>query len=128
VRKETKHKLIIIITAKKSFPIATVAEMEKSQNGEENSQLNLSNDGSICGYDSLHHLLKDNLNPRLFQVILLSNQSLLLLLYQYLYFNFIGSCSSYMTLTFLDYVFIAIVSEQLSDFIFHSHVLAFGYY
>jgi len=92
VRKKTKHKLIIIIiiiTEKKTFPITTLAEMEKSQNGEENAQLNLSNDGSICGYDSLHHLLKDNLKPHHFQVILLSNQ-LLSLLYTSI---FIGSCS-----------------------------------
>jgi hypothetical protein len=32
--------------------------MEKFQNGEKNDQQ--LNDASICGYDSLHHLLKDN--------------------------------------------------------------------
>ena len=33
--------------------------MEKFQNGEKNDQQ--LNDAPICGYDSLHHLLKDNL-------------------------------------------------------------------
>ncbi|PNX86602.1 beta-ureidopropionase [Trifolium pratense] len=36
--------------------------MEKSQNGEHNDDAS-----SICGYDSLHHLLKDNLKPHHFQ-------------------------------------------------------------
>jgi hypothetical protein len=45
--------------------------MEKFQNGEKNDQQ--LNDASICGYDSLHHLLKDNLKPHHFQVTLLSN-------------------------------------------------------
>lgn len=44
---------------------------KKFQNEEENEQFNLSNDGSICGYDSLHLLLKDNLKPHHFQVTLL---------------------------------------------------------
>lgn len=51
-------------------------EMEKKfQNREENEQFNLSNDGSICGYDSLHLLLKDNLKPHHFQVTLLSHSN-----------------------------------------------------
>lgn len=28
-------------------------------------------DGSICGFDSLHHLLQASLNPQLFQVTLI---------------------------------------------------------
>ncbi|CAJ2678177.1 unnamed protein product [Trifolium pratense] len=38
--------------------------MEKSQNGEHNDDAS-----SICGYDSLHHLLKDNLKPHHFQEV-----------------------------------------------------------
>lgn len=84
--------------------------MEKSQNGEENAQLNLSNDGSICGYDSLHHLLKDNLKPHHFQVNLLSNQ---LLIYYHYYISiytsiFIGSCSH---AEFIILLFIIMYSE-----------------
>ncbi|GAU30547.1 hypothetical protein TSUD_65570 [Trifolium subterraneum] len=41
--------------------------MEKSQNGEKSEQQ--LNDASICGYDSLHHLLKDNLKPHHFQEV-----------------------------------------------------------
>ncbi|XP_045808341.1 beta-ureidopropionase-like [Trifolium pratense] len=37
--------------------------MEKSQNGE------LNEDASICGYDSLHHLLKENLKPHHFKEV-----------------------------------------------------------
>ncbi|CAK8577953.1 unnamed protein product [Lathyrus sativus] len=42
---------------------------KKLQTEEENGQFNLSNDGSICGYDSLHLLLKDNLKPHHFQEV-----------------------------------------------------------
>ncbi|WJX46514.1 Beta-ureidopropionase [Trifolium repens] len=40
---------------------------KKFQNGEKNDQQ--LNDASICGYDSLHHLLKDNLKPHHFQEV-----------------------------------------------------------
>jgi hypothetical protein len=40
--------------------------MEKSHNGEENEKFK--EDASICGYDSLHHLLKENLKPHHFKV------------------------------------------------------------
>lgn len=45
--------------------------VDKSKNGEENEQLKLSKygDGSICGYNSLHHLLKENLKPHHFQEV-----------------------------------------------------------
>ncbi|KAL5054515.1 hypothetical protein RYX36_035197 [Vicia faba] len=39
--------------------------MEKHQNGEDSKQP----DPSICGYDSLHHLLKENLKPHHFQEV-----------------------------------------------------------
>jgi beta-ureidopropionase len=49
--------------------------MEKAQeieaeNGEvKKVETKTLNDGSICGYDSLHSLLSENLKPELFQVI-----------------------------------------------------------
>jgi len=43
--------------------------MEKPQNGEAKEEPK----GSICGYDSLHRLLKDNLNPHHFQVYIHAN-------------------------------------------------------
>jgi beta-ureidopropionase len=41
--------------------------MEKSHNGEENEKFK--EDASICGYDSLHHLLKENLKPHHFKEV-----------------------------------------------------------
>ena len=48
--------------------------MEKTQeteadNGEVKVETEALNDGSLCGYDSLHSLLSANLKPELFQVI-----------------------------------------------------------
>lgn len=45
--------------------------MDKSENRAENEQLKLSKygDGSICGYNSLQHLLKENLKPHHFQEV-----------------------------------------------------------
>ena len=48
--------------------------MEKTQeteadNGEVKVETQALNDGSLCGYDSLHSLLSANLKPELFQVI-----------------------------------------------------------
>ncbi|CAJ2678178.1 unnamed protein product [Trifolium pratense] len=70
-KEKTKHEFIII---NKGIQTATLTnclkmELEKSQNGGENELLNLSEDNSICGYDSLHHLLKDNLKPHHFQEV-----------------------------------------------------------
>jgi len=48
--------------------------MEKTQeieadNGEVKVETKALNDGSLCGYDSLHSLLSANLKPELFRVI-----------------------------------------------------------
>ena len=41
----------------------------KADNGEVKVETEALNDGSLCGYDSLHSLLSANLKPELFQVI-----------------------------------------------------------
>lgn len=38
------------------------------QNGEVKEEFKASSDGSLCGYDSLHRLLKENFKPQHFQV------------------------------------------------------------
>lgn len=41
-----------------------IQEIESENGGIEQQ----TKDGSICGYESLHHLLHDNLKPHVFQV------------------------------------------------------------
>lgn len=46
-----------------------------SENGGVQEQSKQARDGSICGYDSLHRLLRENLKPEVFQVILLCSSA-----------------------------------------------------
>ncbi|KAJ7968308.1 beta-ureidopropionase [Quillaja saponaria] len=41
----------------------------KTENGEVKEEFKAYTDGSVCGYESLHHLLKENLKPQHFQEV-----------------------------------------------------------
>lgn len=43
--------------------------MEMTENGQATEEAAAARDGSICGYESLDRLLRDNLNPQVFQEV-----------------------------------------------------------
>ncbi|CAB4320221.1 unnamed protein product [Prunus armeniaca] len=45
------------------------AQNTDAQNGQVQEATKASSDGSVCGYDSLHHLLSENLKPHIFQEV-----------------------------------------------------------
>lgn len=64
--------------------LLAVLEAQRVKNGEDIKRENgkdeattASNDGSLCGFDSLHRLLQASLSPQVFQVIII--QSIFLL-------------------------------------------------
>lgn len=64
--------------------LLAVLEIQRVKNGEDIKPENgkaeattASNDGSLCGFDSLHRLLQASLSPQVFQVIII--QSIFLL-------------------------------------------------